>query len=107
MQVESSGTQTATIGNEHTLSSPTTAKTRVLVVDAATLVSGETVELRFKAKVLPGGTERLIRVESFPGPLTEPHIQSPPFVMPEGGTITLKQVGGTGRSFPWAIITLD
>lgn len=107
MLVESSGTQLASVGNEHTLSAPTTPHIRVLLVDAAALLSGETLELRFKTKVLSGGTERLIRKESFPGPLTDPHIQSPPFVMPQGGTITLEQVGGVGRSFPWAIVTLD
>ena len=107
MVVESSGTQTATLTTEHNLATPATAKTRVLVVDANALVGGETLTLRFKGAVLSAGTERLIRESVFAGPLSEPHIQSPPIVMPQGGTITLRQDGGTGRSFPWAVIVLD
>lgn len=107
MIVESSGTQTAVISTEHSLATPSTAKTRVLIVDAANMVSGDTLELRIKGPVLSAGTERLIRLSTYSGVLNEPHTQSPPIVMPQGGTITLKQTAGTGRSFPWAVISLD
>ena len=107
MNVESSGTQTATLTTEHSLATPATGKTRVLLVDANALASGETLTLRFKGAVLSAGTERLIREAVYPGPINEPHIQSPPIVMPQGGTITLTQAGGTGRSYPWAVVTLD
>lgn len=105
--VESFGTQTAVVGTEHTLATPSTSKTRVLLVDAAALVAGEGLELRIKGPVLASGTERLILLEPFTGVLADPHTQSPPVVMPQGGTITLKQISGTARSFPWAIVTLD
>jgi hypothetical protein len=105
--VESSGTQTATLTTEHSLATPATLKTRVLAVDANALVAGETLTLRFKGAVLSAGTERLIREAVFTGPLAEPHIQSMPVVMPQGGTITLTQTGGTGRAYPWAVLTLD
>lgn len=105
--VESSGTQAATIGTEHNLATPATTKTRVLLVDGVNLASGEALELRFYGPVLASGANSLIRLVSFTGSLTEPHIQSVPIVMPQGGTISLKQTSGTGRSFPWAIITLD
>lgn len=105
--IESSGTQTATLTTEHSLATPTTMKTRVLLIDAAALVAGETLTLRIKGKVLTGGTERLIREAVFTGPLSEPNIQSMPTVMPFGGTFTLTQTGGTGRSFDWSVITLD
>lgn len=107
MVVESSGTQTAVISTEHSLATPSTAKTRVLVVDTANLAAGETLELRLKGPVLAAGTERLIRLVTFTGTLNEPNVQSPPVLMPQGGTITLKQTTGTGRAFPWAVITLD
>jgi hypothetical protein len=107
MQVETSGTQTATIGTEHDLATPSTAKTRVLIVDAAALAATEVLELRIKAPVLSGGTVSLVTLAGFTGALAEPHIQSPPVVMPQGGTFTLRQVSGTGRAFPWAILTLD
>ena len=107
MLAESSGTQTAVVGTEHTLASPTTAKTRVLLVDAATLTAGEVLELRVKGAVLSAGTVRLIHLETVTGVVAEPHVQSMPFVMPQGGSFTLKQTSGTARSFPWVIITLD
>jgi hypothetical protein len=106
--IESSGTQSATLTTEHTLgTSPTTGKTRVLLVDANALAAGETLTLRIKGKVLTGGTQRLIREAVFTGPLTEPHIQSMPVIQPFGGDFTLTQAGGTGRSFDWSIVVLD
>lgn len=107
MLVEDSNTQTATLTTEHTLSSPTTAKTRVLLVDANALVAGETLRLRILGKVLTGGTSRIIREATFTGPLAEPHVQSMPAVMPFGGTVTLTQTGGTGRAYDWSLVTLD
>lgn len=107
MVVESSGTQTAVVGTEHTLASPSTAKTRVLLIDGVNLVATETVELRFYGPVLAAGTSQLIEMASFVGVLSEPHVQSTPIVMPQGGSVSLKQTNGTGRAFPWAIITLD
>ena len=105
--VEVFRTQTAVLTTEHASPLPRTPQDAVLLVDAAALVAGETLTLRFKATVLAAGTERLIREAVYAGPLGEPHIQSPPVVMPQGGTITLTQTGGTGRAFPWSIVILD
>src|SRR3954471_6420083 len=107
MLVESFGTQTATLTTEHSLATPTTAKTRVLIVDLTNLVAGENTLLQIKGKVLTGGATVVIRYALYAGPLLEPHVQSPPVVLPFGGTFTLTQTGGTGRTFPWSVITLD
>jgi len=107
MLVETSGTQTAVVGTEHTLASPTTAKTRALLVNVAAMLAGDTVELRLTGAVLAGGTPRLILMSTFSGVVGAPHTQSPPILMPQGGTVTLTQTEGTARAFPWAIITLD
>lgn len=107
MQVESSGTQTAVIGTEHTLSAPSAAKTRVLLVDVSALAAGEVLWLRFYGPVLSGGAPQSIIQQTFTGVLADPHTQSPPILLPQGGTITLQQTTGTGRSFPWAVSTLD
>jgi hypothetical protein len=107
MLVETSGTQTAVVGTEHTLASPTTAKTRALLVDVAAMVAGDTVELRFFGPVLADGTSRLILMSTSRGVVGDPHTQSPPILMPQGGTVTLKQTAGTARAYPWTIITLD
>ena len=107
MIVEASGTQTAVVGTEHTLDSPTTAKTRALLVNVVAMLAGDTVELRISGSVLAGGTPRLILMSTFSGVVGAPHTQSPPILMPQGGAVTLKQTAGTARAFPWAIITLD
>lgn len=105
--VESSGTQTAVIGTEHTLAAPSTNKTRVLIADVSALTSTELLELRAYGPVLSGGTSQLIKIVLFTGVVSEPATESPPFVMPQGGSFSLKQTSGTGRAFPWAVITLD
>ena len=107
MLVESFGTQTAVIGTEHTLASPTTGKTRALLVDVAAQVAGDIVELRISGPVLVGGTSRLILTTTFGGVVAAPHTQSWAVIMPHGGTFTLKQTAGTARAYPWDIITLD
>ena len=107
MIVEVSGTQTAVVGTEHTLASPTTAKTRALLVNVFAMLAGDTVELRISGAVLADGTPRLILMSTFSGVAGAPHTQSPPILMPQGGAVTLKQTSGTARAFPWAIITLD
>jgi len=104
---EARGTQTAVVGTEHTLASSTTAKTRVLLVDVAAQLAGDVVELRISGPVLASGTSRLILMSAFSGVLADPHTQSLPIIMPHGGTITLKQTGGTARAYPWTIVTLD
>lgn len=76
-------------------------------MDVNALAAGEVLELRIKGKVLSSSTERLILLQTYVGTVSDPHTQSPPIPMPQGGTITLKQTSGTGRSYDWAVITLD
>ncbi len=61
MVVETSGTQTATIGTEHSLATPAASKIRALLVDTVNLIAGDVVELRFKAAVLSAGAQSLVR----------------------------------------------
>jgi|SRR3990172_5982637 len=108
---ESSGTQAATLTTEHELAAPTTAKTRVLAVDLANLVNGEKLTLRIKSKVLTGGTVRTAYKAVYKhsqGSAGSPQIvYSDPIPQVFGGSFTLRQDGGTGRNFDWAVITLD
>jgi hypothetical protein len=106
MVVESSGTQAATVGTEHSLAAPTSAKTRVLLVDLGALLNDEEVELRAKRKILSGGTVRT-DTYTFRHVQATPLKESPPYVCPQGVEFTLKQTAGTARSFDWAVITLD
>lgn len=106
--IESSGTQAATPGTEHILASPTTIKTRILCVDVSALSGAEVVNLRVKGPVLLAGTQQVILGPvSFPAGVLAPYVQLPAIVQTQGGDITLQQVGGSSRSFPWAIVTID
>lgn len=104
---ESSGTQTAVVGTEHTLASPTTAKTRVFEIDLGNEANGDTVELRISKKVLVGGTVKLVYLATYAHTQGEPIVISVPVPMMFGGTFTLKQTAGTARNYDWAILTLD
>lgn len=104
--VESSGTQVATIGTEHSLAAPTTAATRQLVVDLVNLTAGDVVELRIKRKGLSAGTVRTLYSATYAGPVADSVMVSVPVASPFGATFTLKQTAGTGRSVDWSVETL-
>ena len=108
LAVVASGTQTATVGTEHDLATSTTGKIYVLKVDCAALAGAEIVTLRVYSKVLSGGTERLVdSVQYAAATLANPIVESIPY--PENIHIraTLEQTGGTGRAFPWSLLSLD
>lgn len=105
--VVDSGTQTATVDTEHTLDTDTTGKTYVLVVDTGAMVNGDTLELRLKTKVLSGGTSRVAYLGIFENVQGEPNKYSIPVPANIEIVATLKQTAGTGRDFPWALLSLD
>ena len=98
-----SGSQTATISTEHTLSTQTGAGVFVLAVDIAALASGDQLELRIYGKARSSDTERLLYVRSFAFPVVELLVESIPVVSPHDWKATLKQTAGTGRAYPWAV----
>ena len=107
---EASGTQTATIGTEHTLSGAalTNNKVYVLVVDCAAMADGDEVELRVYTIALSAGTEGLAYIavyRNLDGGF-DPLKYSPPVPADISFKATLKQTTGTGRSFPWKILSL-
>lgn len=104
-----SGTQTCTVTTEHSLDTETTAGTFVLLLDVTNLAEGSTpdiLEVRFKSKVLTGGTIRTWLLPVLIGAQNNPLWQSPPFVSMFSLEVTIKQTQGTGRSFDWALISL-
>lgn len=103
-----SGTQTAVIGTEHTLATDTTNKTFVLVVDANAMAAGDRLELRLYSIVLTAGTERVAYFASFAGVQdVEDKIKySVPIPADISCKATLKQTDGTGRAFPWKLLSL-
>lgn len=107
LAIESSGTQTAVINTEHSLAAPTTNKTRVLRIDLGNMVAGDTVEIRIKTAVLAGGTVREQQNWTYANVVGSPIFESIPISSDVGATFTLKQTTGTGRAYPWKILTLD
>jgi hypothetical protein len=100
--LDNSGTQTATIGTEHTLDSPSTSATYVFMVDTVNMANNDILELRCYDKV-DATNLRVIWKGTYQ------HIQvvigkaSPPLAVTAGAQFTLKQTAGTGRSYPWSV----
>ncbi len=106
ISVIASGTQSATLDTEHTLSTDTANHVYVLAVDAASLAMGDILELKLYTKVLSGGTERLAYHAVFRNTQSDPAKYSPPVPANISLKATLTQTAGTGRSFPWALLAL-
>lgn len=104
--VESNGTQTATLTTEHTLVTWSTAGTRVLVVDLTNMAAGDYTEIRIKLKASSGGSEILHSLVPFSGAQAEPLLVSVPIPVGYGGSCSLKQTVGTGRSYAWHTVRL-
>lgn len=104
---ESSGTQAAVVGTEHTLATIATAKALQAIIDISALVAGEYVELKIKRKVLAGGTTRVEwgGIFSWLDATVDPIIVSHPILSTQEYVLTLKQLNGVGRSFAWAVET--
>ncbi len=105
--VQIDGEQTATLTSEHVLATVTAAGTYQLMVDVANLAAGETLWLRIYGKARSTGTERLLYSHRVKGEtLVEPLVGSLAVVSPHHAKFTLRQDGGTGRAFPWAVYKL-
>lgn len=105
-----SGTQTASIGTEHTLQDTSAAATYQLFVDTTNLADGDTVELRVYKMAKSAGT-RLVTyyiVRSDAQPADDLGLVSVPIStgLTDSGAVrfTLKQVLGTGRNFDWEVL---
>ena len=105
--VESSGTQTTVANTDHTLASPTTAKTRVLTLDASALLTTATLEVTISQPVLSGGTSRVAYRATFTGfsVKEEPVVVSVPVPMSFGGSFVIRC--SVAISIPWRVETLD
>lgn len=101
-----SGAQAATLGVEHTLATITSAGVFALVVDLGTLADGETCTIRLKTRARSGDTTRLFDEAEFRNAQARPIKISYPVPSMHEVIATLRQDGGTGRTFPWNLIGL-
>ena len=105
-----SGTQTATIGTEHFLSSPNVAGVFELLLDLNALASGDVLEVRIYKMVLTAGTSRPALIEVFAD--AQPADGKVAISEPVSNELTdtnavrfsIKQTQGTGRDIPWVVL---
>lgn len=104
---KTSGSQTATLLTEHSLATVTDPGIYVLRIDLANLAAGDTVELRIYGKARNAtDTERLHYSGSYgPIPPSQKLTDSVPVLSTGHFRATLRQVTGTGRAWPWAILS--
>lgn len=102
-----SGTQAATIGTEHSLTTAIVVGTFILYIDTLNMVAGDSVEIRAKVVTIAGGTQRVLFLWRFDDAQSaDDYIK---MSIPLSNSLTdtgavefsLKQTDGTGRSFPW------
>ena len=118
MTVEDSGTQTCTVGTEHTLEVVTGPKTIVVHVNTKNLVAGDVLEVRIYNKVLTGDTDPALEImgtyNGLQGDAAAPGSEaygdvvkvSPAIVVPYSATVTICQQAGTSRDVPWNVISM-
>jgi hypothetical protein len=105
-----SGTQSASVGTEHFLSSPNLAGVFTLHVDLINMQAGDQVELRVYQMILTGGTQRVAYVETFQGVQSDDNMIA--ISVPISNELTdtnslrfsLKQTLGSSRNFPWKVL---
>lgn len=107
---QATGTQTATIGTEHTLADIAVAGTFTLHVDKNVMADGDVLELRVYQIVLTGGTRRVAYFDRWQDAQSADDMIaiSVPISneLTDAGSLrfTLKQTAGTGRNFPWKVL---
>lgn len=99
-----SGSQTATLNTNHTLTTVTTAGVYQLVVDTALLVNGETLILTLNTKCRTGDTSRIAFRGVYRHAQGDPNKYSPALMIDAEIVAILRQEGGTGRAFPWNLL---
>jgi hypothetical protein len=111
--VLASGTVTATVGSEVTVTDQTGSQGHVLdgVLDLRNLASGDTVEIRLYVMALSGGTlsrayyQKFTNAQDDVGNQKSPVLYIPAMTAAYEWKLTVKQTAGTARTFDWAVYT--
>lgn len=105
---EASGTVTpTTIGTEQTVVTISTAKPFQTFFDISALAVGEYVLLTIKRKVLSGGTSHYVQkiTYSWLDAMITPVVTLDAILSTSEYDVTINQLTGTARAFPWAVET--
>ncbi len=106
-----SGTQTATVTTEHTLSAPNAVGVYTLHVDTTAMAAGDVLELRVYQMILYDGGARGAYFMAYYGvqPVDDAIKISVPIanelIVSNSLMFTLKQTFGTGRAYPWKVLS--
>jgi hypothetical protein len=109
--VVASGTQTATVGTEHTLRDETAGEGEVYdaAIDLANMQANDVLEIRLYVKLLTGGTLHRVYYAKFAdaqddeSQLVHPVVYVPALTVMKEWKLTLKQTAGTGRNYDWTV----
>jgi len=99
-----SGTQTATLDTEHTLSTKTADGFYVLGVDLGNMANGDITVLRIYTKMGSGESSTLAYEATYAHVQATPNVYSIPVPVTDEVKCTLEQTDGTGRDYPWNLV---
>lgn len=110
--IAASGSQTATLATDHTLTTttaPAGGACYVAMVDIAALAGTEVVEITVQTRARVGDTLRVVQKASFGSTNIEKLVLSMGVPVEAGNdlVVILRQENGTGRAFPWALKRVD
>jgi hypothetical protein len=111
VSIAASGSQTATLATDHTLATqapPSGGAAYVLVVDKSNLAGVEVLRLRLRTRARSGDST----IDCYEAEFTQdgPDAVVSPVIPVEASNevvAILRQEGGTGRAFPWALKRID
>lgn len=108
ISVKASNTQTAVINTEHVLLTTGDDGTYQFFVDVNAMTATDVLELRIKTSVLVAGTIRGCYKQTLRGAQNVDGLifVSVPISTDLGADFTLKQTAGTGRNFPWKVLSI-
>lgn len=100
----SSGAQAATLNTEHSLDiASAVAGVFRARVDCSAMVAGDITEIRVYEKARAADTKQVSQLYRIRGPLASPMQFTIAVEQTVYHEVTLKQVGGTGRTYPWCV----
>lgn len=99
-----SGTQTAY--PEQVLTTSATNATFVFEADTTVLALGDLVEFSLYTVTLSGGAYARLWKCSAQHVQVNPHKQAPPVPSDQSITVTIRQLAGTARAFPWKMLRM-
>lgn len=97
------GTQTASIGTEHTLTTQTGNKFYTAYIDLTNMTSTDTVEIRVSVIVKAAGSHILYYLGTYSGAQSNPLVYIASLPSDISWKLTLKQTAGTGRTYDYRI----